>query len=438
MPSTSWGYRAAVRIGAALAPALGLVDQKVLEGHRQRRGAADRLSAWAASGRDPTRPMAWFHAASVGEGLQAESVLLELRRLVPTCQVIYTHYSPSAEPLARRLTVDAADYLPYDLPGAADQLLGALTPDLLVFSKLDLWPELATRAAARGTAVALVAATVSPGSGRLRWPARALLQAGYTAVSAAGAVAEPDAARLARLGVRPERIRVLGDPRFDSVAARVAAVSPEEPLLRFGRGAPTLVAGSTWPPDEAVLLDAFARVRTRHPQARLVLVPHEPTAEHLAGVDRRAARAGLPLPTRLSTATEPSPLVVVDRVGVLAVLYGAGTMAYVGGGFGRAGLHSVLEPAAWGVPVAFGPRWHDSRDAELLLRTGAAEPLEIGGGGDGAGATLAERWERWLADEPRRAAQGARARAMVSEGLGAARRSAEMLAELISSRPPRR
>jgi 3-deoxy-D-manno-octulosonic-acid transferase len=438
MPSTSWGYRAAVRIGATLAPALGLVDRKVGDGHRRRRGAVARLSAWAASGRDTSRPLAWFHAASVGEGLQAESVLLELRRLVPHCQLVYTHFSPSAEPLARRLTVDAADYLPYDLPGAAAQLLEALAPDLLVFSKLDLWPELATRAAASGAAVALVAATVSPGSGRLRWPARALLRAGYAAVSAAGAVAEPDAERLVRLGVPLERIRVLGDPRFDSVAARVAAVSAEEPLLRFGRAAPTLVAGSTWPPDEAVLLDAFALVRARHPEARLVLVPHEPTVDHLLALDRRATRAGLPVPARLSTSTGPSPILVVDRVGVLAVLYGAGTMAYVGGGFGRAGLHSVLEPAAWGVPAVFGPRWQDSRDAALLLGGGAAEALEEAGGARGAGAALAERWERWIEDEPRRAAQGGRARALVTQGLGAARRSAEMLAPLISSRPPRR
>ena len=80
-----------------------------------------------------------------------------------------------------------------------------------------------------------MAATVSPGSGRLRWPARALLRAGYAAVAAAAAIAEADAERLARLGVPPERIRVLGDPRFDSVAARVAAVPPDEPLLRFGQ-----------------------------------------------------------------------------------------------------------------------------------------------------------------------------------------------------------
>jgi 3-deoxy-D-manno-octulosonic-acid transferase len=218
----------------------------------------------------------------------------------------------------------------------------------------------------------------------------------------------------------------------------VAAVADDESLFRFGRGAPTLVAGSTWPRDEAVLLQAFARVRARHADARLIIVPHEPTAEHLATLDRRAARLALPLPARLSTASGPSPLLVVDRVGVLATLYGAGTMAYVGGGFGRAGLHSVLEPAAWGVPVAFGPRWRNSRDAELLLEEGAAESLEGGIGSPRSGVVLAEKWERWITDEPRRAAQGERARAIVTVGCGAARRSAEMLAELISSRPPRR
>lgn len=437
MPPTSWGYRAVVRLGAALAPAVGLMDPKVGDGHRQRRGAADRLASWAARERDPARPLVWFHAASVGEGLQAESVLLELRRLVPACQIVFTHFSPSAEPLARRVAVEAADYLPYDLPEAADRLLRALTPDLLVFAKVDLWPELATRAAALGVTVALVAATVSQGSGRLRWPARTLLRPGYAAVVAAGAVAEADAARLAGLGVQGGRIRVTGDPRFDSVAARVAAVTPDEPLLRFGHGAPTLVAGSTWPPDDAVLLNAFVLLRARRPDTRLILVPHEPTTEHLRAVDRRALEAGLPIPARLSTAEAAVPFLVVDRIGVLATLYGAGTMAYVGGAFGRAGLHSVLEPAAWGVPVAFGPRCTNSRDAGLLLQEGAAVALE---GPDPAVAvsSLLRTWEGWVADDRRRAEEGARARAVVERGLGAARRSAEMLAELTSSRPPRR
>ena len=436
-PHTALLYRAAVRMGAALAPAAGLIHPKLREGDRLRRGTAARLTAWAAARRDRERPLAWFHAASVGEGLQAESVLLELRRLVPDCQLVYTHFSPSAEALSRRLPVDAADYLPYDLPDSADRLLNALAPDLLVFAKLDLWPELATRAAAGGAIVALVAATVSPGSGRLRWPARPLLRAGYAAVAAAGAVSVADAARLARLGVPADRIHVSGDPRFDSAAARVAAVTPDDPLLELGRGAPTLVAGSTWGPDEAALLRAFAKLHARRPDARLIVVPHEPTGEHLAALDRRADRAGLPRPVRLGQAEGPAPLLAVDRVGVLAALYGAGTMAYVGGGFGRAGLHSVLEPAAWGVPVAFGPRWRNSRDAALLLEGGAAVALHARGP-RAAGDELLRYWEGWLGNEAERATRGARARELVTGGLGAARRSAELLAGLISSRPPRR
>jgi 3-deoxy-D-manno-octulosonic-acid transferase len=428
MPATPWSYRAAVRLGVALAPLVGLVDPKVEAGHRRRRGAVARLAAWATRSRDRTRPLAWFHAASVGEGRQAESVLLELRRLRPDCQLVYTHFSPSAEPLARRLAVDAADYLPYDRSAEVDALLSALDPALLVFAKLDLWPELATRAASRGVAVTLVAATVSAGSGRLHWPARPLLRTGYAAVRAAAAISQADATRLVELGVADDRIRVLGDPRFDSVADRVAAVPADEPLLRLGQAGPALVAGSTWPADEAVLLAAYAAVRRSRPDARLIVAPHEPTPDHLDRLARRATSAGLPVPARLSTARGDEAMLVVDRLGVLATVYGAGLAAYVGGGFGRAGLHSVLEPAAWGVPVVFGPRWQDSRDAALLLEGGAGTALPQGREAVGA---LVAWWAAWLSDEAARRRQGEQAKNIVAAGRGAARRSAELLVSLL-------
>ena len=434
MPGTSFPYRAITRIGVALAPALGRLNRKIRAGHLGRSGAVARLRSWAAGARDPNRPLVWFHASSVGEGLQAQSVLEELREVRPDCQYVYTHFSPSAEPLARRLLVDVADYLPYDLPGATSDLLDALDPELLAFAKLDLWPELATRAAVRGAPVAIVAATVSPGSGRLRWPARALLRPGYAAVAAAAAISESDGERLVRLGVPEGHVQVLGDPRFDSAARRVELVAPDDPLLRFGRGAPTLVAGSTWRADERVVLDAFARLRTRRPDARLVLVPHEPTSEHLATLDEAAGRYGLPHPVRLSAASQPVPLLLVDQVGILAALYGTGSMAYVGGGFGNRGLHSVIEPAAWGLPVGFGPCWRESRDATLLVDAGAAHALPASGAAD----ALLQQWEKWIADPVAREAQGRRARALVEQQRGAARRSAEMLAELISSPRPRR
>jgi 3-deoxy-D-manno-octulosonic-acid transferase len=184
-----------------------------------------------------------------------------------------------------------------------------------------------------------------------------------------------------------------------------------------------------------VVLAAFARVYTRHPAARLILVPHEPTEAHLRAAERAAARLRLPVPVRMSRAQEAVPLLLVDRVGMLAALYGAGTIAYVGGGFGRTGLHSVLEPAAWGLPVMFGPRWRESRDAAVLLEAGAARALT--GPRDAAVEELVGIWCGWIEREEQRRTAGARAKALVERGRGASARSAELLVGLISSPRPR-
>ncbi len=418
-----------------MVPLAGLANDKVARSHRGRRGAVGRLVAWGRAARDASRPLVWLHAPSVGEGLQAESVLQVLRHRHPEWQYAYTWFSPSAEPLGRRLPVDIADYLPYDLPGPVDALLAALRPDVIAFSKVDLWPELATRADAAGTRVVMVASTVAPRSSRLRWPTRSLLREGYASLWQAGAISADDAVRLRRVGARPDRVVVTGDPRFDSVVARVSAVPPDDPLLAYGRGAPTLVAGSTWPADERVLLDAFAHLHVRHPEARLILVPHEPTEAHLGPIERLAARLGLPTPIRLSQAgPSPVPFLLVDRVGVLATLYCGGMMAYVGGGFGRAGLHSVLEPAACGIPVVFGPRWQNSREAGVLLEAGGAESL-AGFGTEDAGEALHALWSDWITNETRRSAQGRKARAVVQEGQGSAEGSADLIEAAVLSRP---
>jgi 3-deoxy-D-manno-octulosonic-acid transferase len=366
-----------------------------------------------------------MHASSVGEGLQAEAVLRQLRRDHSGWQIAYTYFSPSAEALARRQPADVADTLPWDRRIEVDTVLDALRPDVLVFCKLDLWPELATRAATRGTRVGIIAATVSRGSTRLHWPLRHFLRPGYESVTLAGAVSEEDAERLADLGVAHHKIEITGDPRFDSALDKVHAIDPEDPLLRLTRGAPTLVAGSTWPPDEECLLTAFKSVRHSHPGARLVVVPHEPTSSHLAQLDAAAARFGLDVPVRESAGTAPSTFNVVDRVGVLATVYSGALLAYVGGGFGNSGLHSVVEPAACGLPVVFGPNWQNSRDAGLLIAAGGAWEAAEG---------LAERWRELLAHPDRARAAGARGLETVEAGLGGAARSADLVERLMLQR----
>ena len=181
----------------------------------------------------------------------------------------------------------------------------------------------------------------------------------------------------------------------------------------------------------------FAGVFRERPDVRLILVPHEPTTAHLERIERSTQSLGLPSPVGLGKATGNDSIVLGDRVGVLAALYGAGTMAYVGGGFGRAGLHSVLEPAAWGLPVLFGPRWRNSRDAELLLQAGAAWALPHERLGPAVRA-LQRQWQNWISDNRGRETRGAKAWEVVHSGVGASEQIADLLARLISRRRPRK
>ena len=370
--------------------------------------------------------MLWVHAPSVGEGLQANAVLERLRRRNPAWQIVYSFFSPSAEELARRQPVDYAGYLPYDTRSNVGPLLEMLAPTALVFTKLDLWPELATGAEARGVKLGMIAGTVSPRSGRGHPVARWLTRPGYQALDRIGAIAEPDANRLINLGAHAAGITIAGDPRFDSALARAQGIRLDDPLRRLTTGAPTLVAGSTWPADERLLLEAYRLVRSQVPGARLILVPHETTSvESLTA----AVRAADWPHARLSNLGDPIPaVVIVDRVGLLATIYAGARTAYVGGGFGSAGLHSVLEPAAVGVPVIVGPRWQSSREAGLLIAAGGARavaPAE-------PAARLAEAWAEWL-DAEASAASGARALEVVTRGLGAADRNAALVEELMAT-----
>lgn len=426
----------AVAAATASGPLGALFNDKLRRGIAGRRGLLQRMASWGSSGRERRRPLVWFHAPSVGEGLQAKPVIAALRTACPDWQIAYTYFSPSAVQFATSLQVEYADYLPFDRHGDVVHALDALAPTALVYSKLDVWPELTLAAGRRDVRLGLVAATVAPNSSRLSWPVRGWAAEAYAAIDRVGATSPEDAERLGRLGARPEAISVTGDTRYDSVTERAARLDrARQPFACLAASrAFTIVAGSTWPGDEAVLLPAFADFQRADPAApsRLVLVPHEPTPSHLDHLDQAARAAALPQPARTSTATGEgddlarASLVVVDQVGVLADLYALAQVAYVGGGYHGAGLHSVLEPAVWGVPISVGPRWGSSRDAGLLIGRGAALPLPR----DGRGA-LARQWQSWRTDPTARDRAGRAAAALVKEGRGASERTTALIRLLV-------
>ncbi len=417
-------YALAGAVAHALVRAVPDGDSKFRRGLGARRGIVERYARWAAGARDPSRPLLWLHAPSVGEGLQALPVIELIRSRRPDVQIAYTFYSPSAETFARSLHADFVDYLPFDTFDDADAIIIALRPTALVFSKLDIWPALTERAAAARVPVGVISATLPESSGRRGLFARALLGDAYRSIDRVGAIDEKDGGRLREQGVRSDRISVTGDTRYDQVWSRAQSrISPYVQSLHSAR--PTLVAGSTWPSDDEHLLAAWIRIRDKIPDARLVIAPHEVSRLHLQSLERWARTAALRLARIDGTDARDADVILVDRYGILGDLYALADVAYVGGGFQSAGLHSVLEPAAFGAPVLFGPRNEKSRDARRLV--------EAGGGAAVTGtADLSLRLADWLGSLPARDVAGSAARTMVQSGLGAAERSFTLVSALLA------
>jgi len=430
-------YRTAWSLARLASPLFAFGRSKLARGMTGRRGARDLLVVWGEHVRDPDRPVVWFHAPSVGEGFQAKAVIEELRARRPEVQVVYTFFSPSAHELARGIDADVATYLPWDLKGPLSQVLEAVRPDAVLFTKTEVWPTLVAEAHRRDVPTGIFAATVPEGAGRMRPLARSILGPAWSALSLACANSEADAAALRSLGVRSVVLEVTGDPGIDSAATRFDARDRGASWLAPFRvdPRPTVVAGSTWGPDEDVLLPALLAVRDAVRDLRVVIAPHEPREEVVLALLQRLREDGLSATTLAEfeqgesgqrPAGDRGPnVIVVERVGVLAELYEAASVSFVGGGFHARGLHSVLEPAAAGSPIVFGPQHQNARAAADLIADGGAEVA-------GDPQALAGVLTKWLSDRAAGEHAGAAAARYIDQHRGAAARSAALLDSLLS------
>lgn len=406
-------YRLTALTARALLPLAGLVRPRLRQMQSERRALMQQDPALGAS------PTILLHAASAGELRQLEPLIHRLRARVPGVRLIVTWFSTSGALVGREFGADLTGALPWDTPWETGAFLDRFRPSLIVVGKLDLWPELAWQAERRGIPIALVAATVRSGSSRLRWPTRWVLEPAYASLAAVGAISHDDAQRLMQLGAPASRIALPGDTRFDSVLERLAA------LPAVTRDEKLLVGGSTWPVDELLLLHSFAEVRTHHPEARLLLVPHQPSEKVFGRIADLAKALDLPAPVPFAEGSSDA-LQVELVVGGLARHYQRGGMAYVGGGFNLTGPHSVLEPAAAGIPVIIG-EMSSTRDALLLEAAGGLIRLD----NDGAMNEMPRRWRDWLSDAAARQGAGAAAKRTVQAELGAADRTITLLEGLL-------
>jgi len=380
---------------------------------------------------DGRRPL-WIHAVSVGEAQAAVPLARELMSRYPPHPVLFTTTTPTGRDRIRQVFADSVlhCYTPYDLPWVVSRFVKCIRPVVLVVMETELWPNLF--AACEGNAVPVVLANVRLSARSTKGYRRigALSKEMLARVQVAATQSQADATRLLSLGMDPERVQVTGSVKFDLNLP--ASLREQAQVLRrkLGIERSVFIAASTHDGEDAQVLQAFARVLQVIPRCLLVLVPRHP--------ERFAETAALCRKRGFSTALRSKPVAdlaaidvyVGDSMGELPLLYAASDIAFVGGSLVPTGGHNMLEPAALGLPVLFGPYvFNFSEISRMLLEVGAAWQV------DDARA-LGERAQALLEDANLRHNVGEAGRQFVSGNRGALSRLMILIDEQVSTSAP--
>jgi 3-deoxy-D-manno-octulosonic-acid transferase len=386
----------------------------------------------------PTRPgdgpCVWLHAVSVGEVNLLATVLRQWRASRPLWQCVVSTTTMTGYALAKKKYPDCTVfYCPLDFSWAVRRAMSRVRPNCLVLAELELWPNLIAAAKACGARVVIINGRLSDrsfrGYRRLRWlTARVLGQ-----VDLVLAQNSEYAERFRALGSPPERVRVTGSLKFDGALAdrRNPATTRLAELAGFAPDDIVLLAGSTQEPEESLALAAFGELAPGHPRLRLVLVPRHPDRfDHVAEM---LASSGIGWQRRSELGARPADpqarVLLVDAMGELGAWWGTAHVAFVGGSLGKRGGQNMVEPAAYGAAVSFGPNTQNFRDivAALLANEAALVVRD--------GAELTSFVRQCLVHPGWGAELGTRASRFVASQQGATLRAWELLEPLL---PPDR
>lgn len=374
---------------------LALGGGKARQFREGRLGLMEAVSADMAG--EPRRRI-WIHAASLGEYEQALPLMEGIKRSFPDYALVLSFFSPSGkEHAATSSLADYVYYLPLDYPGAARRFLDALRPDLGIFVKYELWYHYIEEMRRRGIPLWLISAYFRPDQIFFRFYGgffRRMLR-GFHRIFVQD---QRSRSLLAQIGI--EEVEVAGDTRFDRVLALSRRpLDLPAALLGFLDHPRVLVAGSTWPEDEAFLEELFFQLDD---DWRFLLAPHQWNARRLRRLESRF-RGQAQRCSRLSAPDEVlrGRVLILDAIGYLSRAYSQASLAFIGGGWGRVGVHNVLEAAVWGVPLAHGPRYDQYREARELVECGGSwvvvQPEDLAGklgGGASLSPVLEVRGER--------------------------------------------
>lgn len=360
-------YNIGIRCYTAAIAIAGIANAKARLWLKGRRGLLERIESDMAR---ETRARAWIHAASLGEFEQARPIIEEIRRQRPEVAIVVTFFSPSGYEI--RKGYNGADYVYYlaaDTLRNAKRFVEAVMPQVAIFVKYEFWLNHLAELRRHHTPTYLVSAIFRRGSIFFR-PCGAAWRRALATYTTLFVQNEESRQLLASIGYR--NATIAGDTRFDRVA-EIARNRQQIPIVeRFKRDRHLFVAGSTWRPDEEILIELI----NSNPDIGFIIAPHEMDDRRICHLVS-SVKGGAVRYTESCEQTDfnNTQVLILDTIGLLSSLYGYATWAYIGGGFG-AGIHNTLEAATFGLPIAFGPRYRRFQEACDLIELRAARSVK--------------------------------------------------------------
>lgn len=348
-------------VGVAIA---GLFSNKV----RTMRKGEKATFSYLKQNMDSNAKYIWFHAASLGEFEQGRPIIEELRSKYPDYKILLTFFSPSGYEVQKNYKgADLICYLPIDTPYLAHKFLNTIMPVMAFFIKYEFWYNYLHILHKNNVPVYSVSSIFREGQIFFRWYGK-----GYAEVlqyfTHFYVQNEKSCQLLATLGIHD--VTIVGDTRFDRVL-QIRQKAKRLPIIeRFiDDSEKVLVAGSTWPGDETILIPYF----NNHRDCKLIIAPHVVTEEHIAQIVSQCQVKVL----RYTELENSQPfdwaqgkILIIDCYGLLSSIYNYGIVTHVGGGFDPTGVHNVLEAAVWDRPVVYGPDYTDYQEAIGLHESG--------------------------------------------------------------------
>ncbi len=405
---------------------------KLLRRGKYRKGFAQRFGFLPPEilDRRSGSPRIWVHAVSVGEVTAAAPIIASLRARLPNAAIFLSTTTDTGQEMALRLVTgaNAFFYYPLDISFVVRRVIEQVRPDIFVPVETELWPNLIRRCRKQGLKILMVNGRLSPRSFRNYARTRFFWKSILPALDGIGVITAADAERFRFLGMPPERLQVIGNAKYDSLAAMTSVALQEEISLRLNiaPGDHVLVAGSTHEGEEKIVFDVYSRLLEIYPDYKLIIVPRH--TERAQAVLSLAKEAGFPdaiMITELMQGRKrlEERIVIVDVIGELFKVYSLATVVFCGGSLVPRGGQNILEAAAWGKVIFYGPFMDDFREEKVLLEAvGAGIAVRDG-------IDLAEGILKLLADPASLTSRGEAGRRAVAGNAGAAAHYGEMICE---------